>query len=186
MPVELTRQSAPFWDRAAEIGDAEAVARFLAERFDATFGHTYRPQDLAAFLAQTYAAERLAEEIADPSSALRLAFSGNASERPTLMAVAHVGPMGLPFDHPESEEAAELKRLYLADAAKGTGIADRLMAWAFDWARGRGAQAMYLGVWSENERAKRFYARFGFRQVGAYQFVVGEARDDEWILRSPL
>ena len=32
---------------------------------------------------------------------------------------------------------------------------------------------MWLGVWERNERAKAFYARQGFRQVGRQIFVVG-------------
>jgi GNAT superfamily N-acetyltransferase len=173
-------------ERAAHHGDAEAIAAFLAERFSATFGHTYRPADLAAFLAQTYTPDALAREIDDPSMACRLAHLADGEEQGRLVGVAQMGAMGLPLVRPPDEAARELKRLYLAEAVKGVGLADRLMDWAFAVARAGGANTMYVGVWSENERAKRFYARHGFRHVGVYHFVVGEARDVEWILRAPV
>jgi GNAT superfamily N-acetyltransferase len=92
----------------------------------------------------------------------------------------------LPFGTPPEERAYELKRLYLADAAKGGGVADALMHWACARAVGFGARVMYLGVWSENVRAQRFYARHGFVKCGAYQFPVGGTLDDEWIMRRTL
>ncbi len=42
---------------------------------------------------------------------------------------------------------------------------------------------IYIGVWSENYRAQRFYQRRGFEWCGEYLYVVGDARDREWILR---
>jgi len=38
-------------------------------------------------------------------------------------------------------------------------------------------------VWSENHGAQRLYARHGFEHVGDYDFVVGNIRDHEFILR---
>jgi ribosomal protein S18 acetylase RimI-like enzyme len=193
----------------ATVRDAPAIAAFLAERFAATFGHTYRPEDLEPFLRETYQVARIARELADPACGHWIAragtggaFTGRGSDVSAnsyfgsaalsaeaggeLWAVAQMGPMGLPFPPRHGERAVELKRLYLAEAVKGVGLADRLMDVAFDWARGQGAQAVYLGVWAENVRAQRFYARHGFERVGDYHFVVGEARDEEWILRAAV
>jgi ribosomal protein S18 acetylase RimI-like enzyme len=38
-------------------------------------------------------------------------------------------------------------------------------------------------VWSENTRALRFYAEYGFTKLGQYQFMVGDHADQEWIMR---
>jgi RimJ/RimL family protein N-acetyltransferase len=80
----------------------------------------------------------------------------------------------------------ELHRLYLVQAAKGTGLADAFMAIARAAAHAAGAHAMVLGVFSGNPRAQRFYAKHGFEKIGDYHFVVGETLDDEWIMRAPL
>jgi ribosomal protein S18 acetylase RimI-like enzyme len=60
-------------------------------------------------------------------------------------------------------------------------VGNALMAWTLDQARGVGATRIVLSVWSENERAKRFYARHGFVEIGAAPFWVGEQMDDDRI-----
>ena len=50
-------------------------------------------------------------------------------------------------------------------------------------ARARGMQDLYLTVWVENHRARRFYDRHGFVEVGKYPYVVGSTVDDDRILR---
>jgi ribosomal protein S18 acetylase RimI-like enzyme len=57
-----------------------------------------------------------------------------------------------------------------------------MMDWAIDRARARGASRLYLGVWRENHRAQRFYARNGFVKVGEYHFPVGAQLDEEDII----
>ena len=41
---------------------------------------------------------------------------------------------------------------------------------------------VWIGVWSENHKARRFYGRYGFEKCGEYDFAVGETRDHEFIL----
>lgn len=172
----------PVWTvRDAAEGDATAIGAFLAERFAATFGHIYASSDLAAFLESVYAPDAMAADLAAVGSAHCLAEIDGA-----LVAVASLGAVGLPIQGRPCESGVELHRLYLADVVKGTGLADALMAWVFKEARGALANALYLGVWSENYRAQRFYARHGFRRAGAYLFPVGKARDLEWILRAEV
>ena len=46
-----------------------------------------------------------------------------------------------------------------------------------------GPRDVWIGVWSENHGAQRFYARHGFEKVGEYGFTVGRTVDHEFILR---
>jgi len=61
-----------------------------------------------------------------------------------------------------------------------------MMDWVFAQARERGASEICLSVWSGNERAKRFYARYGFTYVCPYAFMVGEQADEDVIMRKSL
>jgi ribosomal protein S18 acetylase RimI-like enzyme len=54
--------------------------------------------------------------------------------------------------------------IYVKPQHRGTGVASMLMAEAERFARGAGAQLLRLGVLDGNERARRFYARQGFRE----------------------
>ena len=94
-----------------------------------------------------------------------------------------VGPCGLP--HPQADPAdGEIKRLYVLAAHHNAGWGRALMDQAMAWLTARTAR-QWLGVWSENLGAQRFYARYGFERVGQYEFPVGQARDLEYILRRP-
>jgi diamine N-acetyltransferase len=52
-------------------------------------------------------------------------------------------------------------------------VAQPLMAAVVEEATSQGARTLWLGVWERNERAKAFYRKCGFTDVGSYPFVLG-------------
>lgn len=160
--------------------DAAALSAFGADQFSLTFAHNYPPEDLATFLAASYAHEKWAGLLADSTQHWRMARSADG----TIAGFAQASPMGLPLAHETG--AKELCKLYVAEAAKGTGLAGALNQTVTDWARSEGAPALYLGVWSLNPRAQAFYRKLGYEAVGRYQFQVGGTLDDEIIMRLEL
>lgn len=166
--------------RDAGVDDCEALSALMRETFCATFAHLYRRADLDAFLAASYTPAAQYAEIIDTDTETRLASRDGA-----LAGYAQIGAFKLPFDAGPAH-ALELYRLYVRESVKGQGVAGALMDWAMERMRARGAVQAFLGVWCDNVRAQRFYARYGFEKVGAYKFAVGEALDDEFILRAPL
>ena len=77
----------------------------------------------------------------------------------------------------------ELKRFYLLKPWQGGGLGGRLFAEIMAWLEAGGRRDLWIGVWSENFGAQRFYGRHGFEKVGEYGFRVGETVDREFILR---
>lgn len=167
----------PFTYRAAVPADAPAIDRLFRDSFTATFAHLYAPADLAAFLAG-FTPERWAAELASPDYAFRLAEQDGA-----LVGYAKLGPPALPG---APSTAVELRQLYLTDAAKGSGVARALMDWCIATARARGAAELWLSVFVENHRAKRFYERYGFEDAGRYAFMVGRHEDEDRLMRLAL
>lgn len=165
--------------RDAKAEDNAALAEFARNSFVDSFGHTYRPEDLARFLDESYSPQIQGRELADPQVETRLAMRGRK-----IVGYCQVRALGLPIDGVDPKDAIELRRLYLSPMVQGSGIADRMICWAFARARARGAKDVYLGVWSQNLRAQRFYARHGFRSAGSYGFKVGDQIDEELILRA--
>ena len=164
--------------REAVAGDAAALADVGGMTFVETFGHLYSPRDLAAFM-RIHTEESWTTELADPGLGVLL-----VEDEGRPVAYAKVGPRSLPYD-PDGP-AMELRQFYVLKPWQGAGIAPRLMDWVLDQARARGAGEICLSVWSENERAKRFYARYGFSYVGPYKFMVGEQADEDEIWRLKL
>ncbi len=164
--------------RRATVADAATLSDLAARTFVETFGHLYPPQDLAAFLAESYAVERQDVILAHPDYAIWLL----EDEDGTAVGHAAAGPCGLP--HPQVAPGdGELKRLYVLASHQNGGWGGRLFAEAMAWLERAGSRRLWIGVWSENLGAQRFYARHGFAQVGTYEFAVGRVRDLEFILR---
>ena len=168
----------PLTLRAPTPADAPALAQVARETFTETFGHLYAPEDLAAFLEQ-HTPEAWAAQLADPAYAIRLAEADGA-----LAGFVKLGPPSLPFT-PE-RGAIELRQFYLLASHHGTGFAQVMMDWVFGEARARGHQALYLSVFTDNHRARRFYARRGFEEVGPYTFMVGNHEDEDIVMRLAL
>jgi GNAT superfamily N-acetyltransferase len=163
--------------RRASPCDAEALARIGAETFVETFGHRYPAADLQAFLAEAYDLRRTQADLADPRKAAWLVEAGGRA-----VGYAQAGPCALP--HPEvTPGSGELKRLYFRKPWQGRGVGGRLFAEVLAWLRKDGPRDIWIGVWSGNHGARRFYARAGFERVGAYGFRVGATVDHEFILR---
>ncbi|MCD2188936.1 GNAT family N-acetyltransferase [Actinomycetospora soli] len=70
------------------------------------------------------------------------------------------------IDDPDDADARHLVGMWVEPAHRGDGTAARLVEAVLGWARGDGARAVALWVVDGNERARRFYARLGFRATG--------------------
>jgi ribosomal protein S18 acetylase RimI-like enzyme len=165
--------------RDATPADAAALDGLFNSVFCDTFAHLYRPDDLSAFLSSVGISD-WEEHFRDPSFAIRIAESDGVP-----VGYVKIGPMKIPVETGDPSSML-LDQLYVRAEHHGSGIARELMDWAIDEARRRGANALYLTVFIENERAKRFYDRYGFEDVGRYAFMVGEQADEDMILRKPL
>lgn len=162
--------------RSARRGDAPALARLGAESFVAKFGHMYDPRDLAVFLEHAHSEAAVEAQIADAKLRYCLADADGA-----LVGYCKLGLDGGWPEHARGQRVIELKQLYTAPAATGQGIGGRLMEWALAEARLRDADEIQLSVWSGNEGAQRFYARYGFVKVADITFRVGAQVDEEYL-----
>jgi ribosomal protein S18 acetylase RimI-like enzyme len=164
--------------RAADTGDAPALARLAAETFVETFGHLYAPEDLDAFLEDARSEAVYALLLDDDGVFVALVSADDG--RPVGYVVAGRCKLPVPALEPE---AGEVRELYVLESHQGRRLGTRLLETALDWLERRGRSPLYVGVFSENEGAQRLYQRYGFEKVGEYDFPVGTHLDREFILR---
>jgi GNAT superfamily N-acetyltransferase len=159
--------------------DAVALDRIFDTTFCDTFAHLYAAEDLEAFLGGFGICD-WESQLADPAFAFRL-----AEEEGQAVGYVKLGPVSkLPVE--PRGTALLLDQLYVLPQHHGSGIARALMDWAIDEGRRRGAQELYLTVYVDNHRARRFYDRYGFEAVGRYDFMVGNHADEDVIMRKAL
>ena len=164
--------------RDATPADGTTLDRIFDSSFCDTFAHLYRPEDLNAFLSSFGLADWEAQ-LENPAYAFRMAEADGKA-----VGYVKLGPMKLPIE--VQRPAILLDQIYILTGYHGVGIAHGLMDWAIDEARRRGAEELYLTVYIENHRARRFYDRYGFEDVGRYEFKVGNHVDEDVIMRKSL
>ncbi len=170
MPVTLRR---------AGVDDADALSTIAIATYTETFGDSYPAQDLQDFLQAHYSPMPQRAELADPSSAAWL-----LEEDGIAVGYLAAGPNSLPHTLARPGDI-ELKRLYVQASHQNGGHGARLMDAFLAWLDQPRRRTLWVGVWSENHGAQRFYARHGCSKVGEYDFIVGASRDLEFILRRP-
>jgi len=172
---DLIRYFAPTRADSASLG---AMAR---QSFSDAFAHLFDPAPFAQFLAEVYGPGGTMERgFADPSIQWQAAAIGDR-----IIGYAKLSPLTAPAPAPQPG-AMELQQIYVLTPWHGQGVAERLMGWALDAARAAGAPEIYLTVFDHNARAKRFYTRHGFVQVGHCTFKLGDRVDDDRVWRKLL
>ncbi|NNU15760.1 GNAT family N-acetyltransferase [Parvularcula sp. ZS-1/3] len=163
-----------FTIRPAGPADAETLAKVGAETFRQTFAHLYDPKDLATFLAKSHSPGAYRQLFEDGGAAwLAETEAGEAA------GYAVAGPCTLPVDDmPDS--AGELGRLYVDEPHQGHGLGIDMLEIALSWLEERYDQ-LYLSVFSENLGAQKLYARYGFRKIKEYDYMVGDHADHEFL-----
>lgn len=147
--------------RAAEVDDAEAIARVHV----AAWQEAYRglvPQEYLDGL-----------DVAERASLWRSILVGDVAmegiPRPTDFVVESVdgvvgfANVGRYRDEPDDVAAGELWAMYVAPAQWGAGVGDALMAATLVEFQLLGSVSTHLWVLEDNQRAIRFYRRHGWQ-----------------------
>jgi diamine N-acetyltransferase len=170
-----------FTIRKATTADATTARAIAIANFTETWGDSYSIVDLNSYLQTHYALESFERQLASDQYALLL-LERHDPANGIRKAIGHAfcGPCALPHADIQPMDI-ELKRLYILKAFHNLGLGHELMTLAMQWMLARKPPRLWLGVYSENRGAQRFYARYGFQKVGEYHFIVGETRDHEFI-----
>jgi ribosomal protein S18 acetylase RimI-like enzyme len=164
--------------RRATAADASSLAELGAATFTEAFGHLYRPEDLGEFLALNHSPDSWARTLSDPLRAVFVAQHASGKNAGFVC----VGACKLPVRNREAT-AGEIQQLYVLAEFQNLRLGTRLMDTGLGWLTEQGRSPLYIGVWSQNLGAQRFYGRYGFDKIGEYGFPVGKQVDREFILR---
>jgi ribosomal protein S18 acetylase RimI-like enzyme len=182
--------------RCAEVGDVNALQNFGRDAFARTFGHCYPPEELESFLlGPAYDINTFLCWITDAENhyiCIAIEEQDSASGICEKVVGYSLSSRQCHLPHQDvTPNCFELVRLYVAPSEFGKGTAHALMDEALRWMNAKRrkcegetvAGGIWLGVFSENYRAQKFYAKFGFEVVGEYEYIVGRCRDREFIMR---
>ena len=152
--------------RPARRDEAGALAQLAAVTLRAAFERDIPAAHLEPYLARSFTPADATAELSDPR--VRLLVAEHAGELGGY-AKLQLGP------GPGAVHAArpiERVRMYLLPAWYGRGAGNELMTRSLGEARSLACDVLWLKVWDRNERARRFYARWGLRDVGTTSLAL--------------
>ncbi|MCU4654739.1 GNAT family N-acetyltransferase [Roseibacterium sp. SDUM158016] len=136
--------------------DIEATAALVWEFFDFLKGrYPEMVEDIDTYIERQEVAARLAD----------FAANYNPPYGECLLARHAGSPVGMVMVRPRPDGDAELNRMYVRAAARGTGTGRALCAGAIETARALGYPAIRLGALDRHVEAIPLYESFGFRRV---------------------
>ena len=167
--------------RLAQIDDAASLAALARETFIDTYAAFNTVQDMNLHLERSYSPEIQRSEISNVSMLTILAAE---PDRLIGFSQLQVGtaPACLAGRAPAPQHPWEILRFYLHRDAHGKGVAQALMERALLEARTRGADALWLSVWSRNPRAQAFYRKCGFVVAGDTTFTLGRDVQHDFVM----
>ncbi len=162
--------------RKAQPNDASALAVLAEITFRETFGADNSSQDMDQHCTQAYSATIQTLEILDPNTDTFVCEFENE-----LIAYAQLSwlkaPSCVTAQHP-----VEIRRFYVDSPWHGQGIAGALMNHVLEHVAIKNADQIWLGVWEHNPKARRFYQKMGFLEVGDHVFQLGSDPQRDLIL----
>lgn len=167
--------------RPASLADADRLALIGAATFLETFASVLDGAAIVAHCRAQHAADAYVRYFGQGASAwLAEAEPGHAP-----LGFALVGEPDIPGSRDDGSDI-ELKRIYALSRFHGAGMGAALMAEAIGHGRARGRKRLLLGVYRGNARARAFYGRQGFVEIGERQFNVGGTLYDDVVLARDL
>lgn len=160
---------------------AQFILNVAIPVFTTTFAHTCSPEDMKAYIASNFTIDHILAEINNPNKRFVLAMQGETCCGFAQLTIGSTEPC---LEHIPMRERVELQRIYVGMEFHGGGLGKLLMEAALAMGRAEGYTWVWLGVYEENKRAKRFYEKLGFEMVGTHVFWLGsDEQIDEIYLR---
>lgn len=172
--------SDPIFIREATIYDAGTIADLSRKTFYDTFAPYNTEEDMIIFLSRQFTRDALMAEVGMHGNTFLLAYKDGELAGYVKLRESK-GPPEL-----KGMTSLEIARIYVVKEMLGAGVGEQLMKTCIDIARNRSKQTIWLAVWEKNERAVRFYTRWGFETFSKQVFVLGTDLQNDWIMKKML
>ena len=160
--------------------DLHTLKDVSIKTFDDTFRSKNKPENIDAYLKNTFQISLLEKELKHPSSEFYFILYNSQV----------AGYLKINTLEAQTEQignnALEIERLYLLSSFQKKGLGNQLMEFAFKRARKLNKQAIWLGVWEKNINAIAFYKKYGFKKIDAHSFYMGDEEQVDWIFMTSL
>ncbi len=160
-----------------EIKELQIIGR---QTFFETFADGNTAENMQKYLEEGFTVDKLTSELTNPNSEFYVALFGKKV----------IGYLKINFGQAQTElrdqEALEIERIYVLKEFHGKKIGQILYDKAFDIAKQKDADYIWLGVWEENPRAIAFYKKNGFVEFDKHVFKLGTDEQTDIMMKLRL
>ena len=169
----------PVETRAATKEDIELLAELGARTFVDAYP-SYDPGDMSKHIGQTFSTSSIEAELSVPRNRFLIAWVGDEPVGYAFMQA------GTDVEELAGTHAIEINRIYVKQDWINRGIGSALMKECLAEAEKGGYDTIWLGVWTENAAAIRFYERWDFKPLGTHPFRFGERTYSDLVMARDL
>ena len=159
------------------IDDLQKISR---DTFYETFVTSTSEENMRLYLENNFSKEQLTNELENSNSEFYFAILENEV----------IGYLKLNFSEAQTElndiNTLEVERIYVRNNYHGKGVGQQLLDYAIQLAKRKNMQAVWLGVWENNQRAVNFYKKNGFVTFDTHVFMLGEEAQTDYMMRLDL
>lgn len=160
--------------------DLEDLRNISRSTFISSYAHKNEPAGFNAYVEKAFDINQLKNELETKNSFFYFVFS---EAQLIGYLKLNIAPAQSDFNDPFS---LEIERIYLLKAFQGKGIGRQVMHFIEDQARQHSKSYIWLGVWTKNPEAVRFYEKLGFAITGVHNFVVGTEVQDDHVMQKQI
>jgi ribosomal protein S18 acetylase RimI-like enzyme len=144
------------------------------------FAHLNDPVHFEAYATVAFAPEKMLSELSNPDSAFYFALIDNEIGGYIKLNINQAQ------NEYKDENGLELERIYVSGLYHGKHIGKKLLSFAAEIAVQKQKDFIWLGVWEHNHNALGFYRHHGFELCGSHDFLLGEDRQTDLLMRKKL
>jgi ribosomal protein S18 acetylase RimI-like enzyme len=171
---------APYQIRKIVPADIHLIQSIARQTFYETFAEFNTPADIQKYLDESFATEKLTAELQDKNSEFWFIME---DEKIVGYLKINYGPAQTEIN---DDRAIEIERIYVLKDFHGKNAGQLLYEKAFDIARKKKMDYIWLGVWEKNFRAQKFYIKNGFFEFAKHIFRLGNEVQTDLLMRKTV
>jgi ribosomal protein S18 acetylase RimI-like enzyme len=164
----------------ATASHVEILRQLSITTFIDTYAQYNTEENMRHYIETEFSTEKLLLDINNPSVGFYFAMEANEP----------VGYIKINYAASQTDlndtHSLELERIYVLKEHQGKKIGQFLLEAARTIAVENNLDYLWLGVWDKNTNAQKFYAKNGFTAFGTHNFMLGDDRQRDILLKLPV
>ena len=163
-----------------EICDVIQLQQIAKTTFFETFSEMNSEDDMKTYLEKNFSIENLENQLNDNNTEYYFASFNNE-----IVGYLKLNTSSSQTEY-QNDKTLEIERIYSLKTFHGKNIGQMLFNKAFEIAKSKRVDAIWLGVWEKNQRAIAFYKKNNFVEFDTHIFKLGSDNQVDIIMRREI